>query len=655
YQTIIDGNHNGSVVTFESGEDTTAVLCGFTIQNGSGIYYHTVILGGGIFIKNSESKINSCIIKNNQADIGGGIAIDNGQAILENANICDNHAYISGGGINLFESFIKFSSNHHCNMYNNYAGRGCDINIFETPDIDVIVDTFTVLEPNSHFAYNRGPGNLTFNILHSKITPVNQDLYVSPDGNNNNSGLTPYEALKTIAYALNLIVSDSLNSNTIHVTSGIYSPSLTGEKFALNCKEYISIIGENEETTIFDGEELSNFIVACNDDNLLIENMTLQNGSSRFGGAMYIKTNSNPIIKNIIIKNYFAYMGSCIFCSDNSNPIFENVTVRGNPSVLLNDSPISIHDNSNPVFINCIIEDNNINPEESGFGAISCVAQSNPILINTKIVNNSDFETSGIGVYNGFYDEGPILINCTICDNSNCSKGVINQTWRTNVTLINCILRNPAEDEIWFYYQGDPNTVTISYTNIEDSINAINTNNNGTINWLEGNIDSIPQFVGGDPFSYELLPGSPCIDAGNPDTTGLNLPELDLAGQPRIYNGIIDIGAYEWQGQGIDEPDTSFINKLYLFQNKPNPFSSFTTITFISSDYERIKDYKLSIYNAKGQLIKTYDGKRDNFWVKTDIVWDGTDEKGNKVSPGVYFYKLIYGDNSVTKKMILMR
>jgi len=30
--TIIDGNQNGSVVTFESGEDTTAILCGFTIQ-----------------------------------------------------------------------------------------------------------------------------------------------------------------------------------------------------------------------------------------------------------------------------------------------------------------------------------------------------------------------------------------------------------------------------------------------------------------------------------------------------------------------------------------------------------------------------------------------------------------------------------------------
>jgi len=34
--TIIDGNQNGSVVRAINGEDETAMLCGFTIQNGSG-------------------------------------------------------------------------------------------------------------------------------------------------------------------------------------------------------------------------------------------------------------------------------------------------------------------------------------------------------------------------------------------------------------------------------------------------------------------------------------------------------------------------------------------------------------------------------------------------------------------------------------------
>ena len=35
-QTIIDGNNYDSCVIFENGEDTSAILCGFTIQNGFG-------------------------------------------------------------------------------------------------------------------------------------------------------------------------------------------------------------------------------------------------------------------------------------------------------------------------------------------------------------------------------------------------------------------------------------------------------------------------------------------------------------------------------------------------------------------------------------------------------------------------------------------
>ncbi len=41
--TIINGNNSGSVFRFESGEDSTSILTGFTITNGHALY------GGGIF------------------------------------------------------------------------------------------------------------------------------------------------------------------------------------------------------------------------------------------------------------------------------------------------------------------------------------------------------------------------------------------------------------------------------------------------------------------------------------------------------------------------------------------------------------------------------------------------------------------------------
>ena len=37
------------------------------------------------------------------------------------------------------------------------------------------------------------------------------------------------------------------------------------------------------------------------------------------------------------------------------------------------------------------------------------------------------------------------------------------------------------------------------------------------------------------------------------------------------------------------------------------------------------------------------------------VHWDGTNDKGKNLSSGVYFYKLIVGNNSKTKSMILQK
>ena len=84
--TIIDGNQNGSVVTFENGEDTTAVFSGFTIQNGDGQGY-----GGGIFANQTDPTINSCIIKNNTANGGGaGAFFQNSNTSIINCDFLSN-------------------------------------------------------------------------------------------------------------------------------------------------------------------------------------------------------------------------------------------------------------------------------------------------------------------------------------------------------------------------------------------------------------------------------------------------------------------------------------------------------------------------------------------------------------------------------------
>jgi hypothetical protein len=64
-------------------------------------------------------------------------------------------------------------------------------------------------------------------------------------------------------------------------------------------------------------------------------------------------------------------------------------------------------------------------------------------------------------------------------------------------------------------------------------------------------IDIDPVFADSANGDFTLLCESPCINIGTPDTSGYNLPEYDLAGNPRVYTGgdvdRIDLGAYELQ------------------------------------------------------------------------------------------------------------
>ena len=91
--TTIDGNQNGGVVRFVNEEDTTAVLCGFTITNGS------ANAGGGIFCYISSPSLESLAISDNSATFGGGIrCYDSSSPSLQNVTITGNFAY-QGGGI----------------------------------------------------------------------------------------------------------------------------------------------------------------------------------------------------------------------------------------------------------------------------------------------------------------------------------------------------------------------------------------------------------------------------------------------------------------------------------------------------------------------------------------------------------------------------
>jgi len=134
--TIIDGNQNGSVVTFKSEEDANSVLAGFTIRNG----YADV--GGGILCRGplpphpmpippSEYNcpgptITNCIISNNSANAGGGMCNIDSSPALTDCTFTNNSAVVSrgwgdGGGMRNIRSSPTLTN---CTFNENSAASG---------------------------------------------------------------------------------------------------------------------------------------------------------------------------------------------------------------------------------------------------------------------------------------------------------------------------------------------------------------------------------------------------------------------------------------------------------------------------------------------------------------------------------------------------
>ena len=209
---------------------------------------------------------------------------------------------------------------------------------------------------------------------------------------------------------------------------------------------------------------------------------------------------------------------------------------------------------------------------------------------------------------------------------------------------------NDSAEEIYFNPDYNPNSITISYSDVQGGEAGIVTNNNGTVNWLEGNLDEDPLFVGTGDHPFMLQDLSPCVNAGIPDTTGLNLPEFDLAGNPRVYGGRIDMGAYENQNVvGAEEDLIPLITKLN--QNYPNPFNPETTINYSLKENSKVS---LNIYNIKGQKVKQLVSDQLSAG-QHSVIWNGKNDNGKSVSSGIYFYKLKAGKYSKIKKMLLLK
>jgi hypothetical protein len=102
---------------------------------------------------------------------------------------------------------------------------------------------------------------------------------------------------------------------------------------------------------------------------------------------------------------------------------------------------------------------------------------------------------------------------------------------------------------------------------------------------------------------------------------------------------------------GVD-PDDGVQYANALEPNYPNPFNPATTIKYSIKERTHVS---LKIYNAAGQLVATLVDEMQSPERVKPITWHGTNNAGQSVSSGVYFYKLTTQDFSKTRKMVLLK
>ncbi|MBM3321279.1 MAG: T9SS type A sorting domain-containing protein [Candidatus Eisenbacteria bacterium] len=88
-----------------------------------------------------------------------------------------------------------------------------------------------------------------------------------------------------------------------------------------------------------------------------------------------------------------------------------------------------------------------------------------------------------------------------------------------------------------------------------------------------------------------------------------------------------------------------------LSANRPNPFNPSTSLVM---RLDKASAGSVSVFDAGGRLVRTLSGGVLPAG-ETEIVWDGTDDRGSPVRSGVYFVRLDAGDQTLARKVSLVR
>lgn len=204
------------------------------------------------------------------------------------------------------------------------------------------------------------------------------------------------------------------------------------------------------------------------------------------------------------------------------------------------------------------------------FGGGLAISDSSPLICNLTVVNNLSIGVTCGGIF--FYQHSsPEVWNCIIYGNKNETS-----------------IDEPIQMWSWTYDDYAP-----EFHNCLVQYGLENISNHEIIMVYENCIDEDPLFQDED---FSIAEDSPCFNAGSPNTPTEVLEGLDFAGNPRVLDGIIDIGAYEVNLAGMEEnnPKEPFIRIV----GNPVTASSYAEIAL-----KEAGNVIASVYSIEGRML----------------------------------------------------
>jgi|GEM_PF-6020336 len=552
--------------------------------------------GGGMYIEDSSPVIRSCHVRNNRADRGGGMYILRSAPLLEQCLI-EANAAVNGGGVFYDEEYgqtahmgvagCEFRGNtadvfgggvfvqygmpvltafDAPNEYvNNRAGAGSDLCAasIRSALISALNSRFEGFHLSNYYVSPQSAFDLTGAV--DETVPITVDVYVSPDGDDSNTGISAEQPFKTIRRAMSQVYGTERAPVTVHLTEGIYSLDATGEHFPVPFVSHSTLMGDSASRPRFDLTDVPNGLICYASEGGAIIGIDLSGSTD---AAILAMLQADPLIENcrvhhnagagvrssnlssVVIRDCDVSQNSVgIVAEDGNDLLVENTAIIQNARIGYEISDCSTRIVRSIIRLNgdlsndsggitggtsgLFILDRSMVAENRGAGVSLDNGQA--IRVKGSLISNN--EGDGLDLGSGGDSEFDF---CTI--NGNGGAGIAAR--RHDITVSNCI--------VW----GNASGLDLTYES-QAAVRHSDIQSETGVQAGPGNINADPLFTEGSLGNVYLVQvdsgqteTSPCVNAGDPSSA---VPYGTTRTDHQPDAGIADMG-WHYQAEPATNP-----------------------------------------------------------------------------------------------------